>query len=114
MIIAIHLPPIMTGDLSETAPGETAGMAGKAPAENLEQPVFNVDGVAYAIADLPESVTILINDLLRFNQEQSELQFRLRTLQAAQQTYVSAIKQELEVLGVRPLSSSGDQGLVVE
>lgn len=73
-----------------------------------ERPVFNIDGVTYAMDSLPETVTLLINDLLRFNQEQGELQYRLRTIQAAQQTYVAVIKQELDVQGVTPLETSGE------
>lgn len=73
-----------------------------------ERPVFNIDGVTYAMESLPESVTLLINDLLRFNQEQGELQFRLRTIQAAQQTYVAVIKQELDAQGVIPLDTTLD------
>jgi len=71
---------------------------------SAERPVFNIDGVTYAIDSLPETVTAMINDLLRCSQEQNELQFRLRQLQAAQQTYVALIKQELDVQGVEPLS----------
>lgn len=71
-----------------------------------ERPVFNIDGVTYAIDSLPETVTAMINDLLRCSQEQNELQFRLRQLQAAQQTYVALIKQELEVQGVEPLTQA--------
>lgn len=74
-----------------------------------ERPIFNIDGVTYAMDSLPESVSILINDLLRFNQEQGELQFRLRTIQAAQQTYVAVIKQELETQGVTPLEPAEEQ-----
>ena len=69
-----------------------------------ERPVFNIDGVTYAIDSLPEGVTALINDLLRCSQEQNELQFRLRQLQAAQQTYVALIKQELEAQGIEPMA----------
>jgi hypothetical protein len=71
---------------------------------SAERPMFNIDGVTYAIDSLPETVTAMINDLLRCSQEQNELQFRLRQLQAAQQTYVALIKQELDVQGVEPLS----------
>lgn len=83
----------------------------QSPLENTElqdKPVFNLDGVSYAMDALPEAVTILINDLLRFNQEQGELNYRLRTLQAAQQTYVALIKQELEAQGVVPLASASE------
>lgn len=73
--------------------------------------MFNIDGVSYAMDGLPEAVVVLINDLLRFGQEQNELQYRLRTIQAAQQCYVTAIKQELDIHGVMPLNSNNDQNM---
>jgi hypothetical protein len=91
----------MADDSLETPP--------EAAADHQERPVFNIDGVSYAMDGLPETVVVLINDLLRFGQEQNELQYRLRTIQAAQQSYVAAIKQELDIHGVMPLSSSDDQ-----
>ena len=90
----------MADDSLET-PSEAVGQQ--------ERSVFNIDGVSYAMDGLPETVVVLINDLLRFSQEQNELQYRLRTLQAAQQNYVAAVKQELETHGVTPLDSSDDQ-----
>lgn len=81
----------------------------EAAADQQERPVFNIDGVSYPMDGLPETVVVLINDLLRFSQEQNELQYRLRTIQAAQQSYVAAIKQDLEIHGVMPLGSSDDQ-----
>ena len=90
----------MADDSLET-PSEAVGQQ--------ERPVFNIDGVSYAMDGLPETVVVLINYLLRFSQEQNELQYRLRTLQAAQQNYVAAVKQELETHGVTPLDSSDDQ-----
>ena len=74
-----------------------------------ERPMFNIDGVSYPIDSLPESIAALINDLLRFSQEQNELQYRLRLLQAAQQTYVAVIKQELEAQGVVPFEPADEQ-----
>ena len=85
-------------------PADQAGIDGLDGA--AERPVFNIDGVTYAIDSLPEGVTALINDLLRCSQEQNELQFRLRQLQAAQQTYVALIKQELDVQGIEPLAQA--------
>lgn len=91
----------MADDSFETPPD--------AAADQQERPMFNIDGVSYPMDGLPESVLVLINDLLRFGQEQNELQYRLRTIQAAQQSYVAAIKQELDINGVMPLDSSNDQ-----
>jgi hypothetical protein len=91
----------MAEDSFETPP--------EAAADQQERPMFNIDGVSYAMDGLPEAVVVLINDLLRFSQEQNELQYRLRTIQAAQQSYVAAIKQELNIHGVMPLDSSDDQ-----
>ena len=90
---------------SETS-DQTEGQGNDSGAD--ERPMFNIDGVSYPIDSLPESIAALINDLLRFSQEQNELQYRLRLLQAAQQTYVAVIKQELDVQGVVPLNATED------
>lgn len=95
--------------MSEDSFATTPEATGEVQAGVQERPVFNIDGVSYAIDGLPETVAILINDLLRFNQEQNELQYRLRIIQAAQQSYVAGIKQELAAQGVIPLESSDAQ-----
>jgi hypothetical protein len=92
----------MSDDSFETSQ-DTADGSGTALEE---RPLFTIDGVSYPIESLPETIAALINDLLRFSQEQNELQFRLRQLQAAQQTYVAVIKQELDAQGVVPLDTS--------
>ena len=94
------------GPSSET-PNETGGDFNGIGGD--ERPMFNIDGVSYPIDSLPESIAALINDLLRFSQEQNELQYRLRLLQAAQQTYVAVIKQELEAQGVVPFEPADEQ-----
>ena len=93
-------------DASSETSNETAADFNGTGAD--ERPMFNIDGVSYPIDSLPESIAALINDLLRFSQEQNELQYRLRLLQAAQQTYVAVIKQELDAQGVVPLDASED------
>lgn len=61
-----------------------------------------VDDVSYDANNLPEEIRALLKDLLRFNQELEELQYKLRKVQAAQQTYYETIKAELVARKVPP------------
>lgn len=63
--------------------------------------LVTVDGVSYDVDSLPEEVKALLNDLLRFNHEAEELQYRLRQVQAAQHTYYETIKAQLSEKGVK-------------
>ncbi|MBM3938673.1 MAG: hypothetical protein FJ333_08505 [Sphingomonadales bacterium] len=68
-----------------------------------QQPtLLTVDDKTYDVANIPDEVKVLVNDLIRLNQELTELQYRLRHSQAAQQTYVATIKAELERLQIPP------------
>ena len=70
---------------------------------NPPQPsLLTIDDRAYEISSIPDDIKVLVNDLIRVDQELAELQYRLRHTQAAQQTYVATIKSELKRLKVRP------------
>ena len=64
--------------------------------------LLTIDDEVYDIDAIPDEIKILINDLIRVNQELAEHQFRLRHAQAAQQTYIATIKSELKRLKVKP------------
>ena len=70
----------------------------------LEAPanLITVDDVSYDTESLPDEVKALLKDLLRFNHEAEELQYRLRQIQAAQQTYYETIKAQIIEKGVKP------------
>jgi predicted transcriptional regulator len=64
--------------------------------------LVTVDNVTYETDALPEEIKALLRDLLRFNHEAEELQYRLRQIQAAQQTYYETIKAQIAEKGVKP------------
>ena len=64
--------------------------------------LLTIDGTSYSIDSIPAEIKVLVSDLIRVNQELAELQYRVRHAQAAQQTYVATIKQEIERLGIEP------------
>ena len=68
--------------------------------------LLTIDGTSYAIDSIPAEIRVLVSDLIRVNQELAELQYRVRHAQAAQQTYVATIKQEIERLGIEPHSEN--------
>jgi len=70
--------------------------------DNQQPTLLTVDDKTYDVASIPDEVKVLVNDLIRLNQELGELQYRLRYSQAAQQTYVATIKAELERLQISP------------
>jgi hypothetical protein len=72
---------------------------------NTQPTLLTVDDKTYNVDSIPDEVKILVNDLIRVNQELGELQYRLRHGQAAQQTYVATIKAELERLNIPPYES---------
>jgi hypothetical protein len=79
-----------------------------APQEvGLEPNLIMVDDVSYDANSLPEEIRALLKDLLRFNQELEELQYKLRKVQAAQQTYYETIKAELIAKKVSPYKKLG-------
>jgi len=67
--------------------------------------LITVDDVSYDTESLPDEVKALLKDLLRFNHEAEELQYRLRQIQAAQQTYYETIKAQIIEKGVKPYHS---------
>ena len=77
------------------------------PEQSTSQPsLLTIDDTAYEISSIPDEIKVLVNDLIRVDQELAELQYRLRHTQAAQQTYVATIKAELKRLKVRPYQQS--------
>lgn len=65
--------------------------------------LITVDDVSYEADSMPDEIKALLRDLLRFNHEADELQYRLRQVQAAQQTYYETIKAQLIEKGVKPV-----------
>lgn len=55
----------------------------------------NINGQEHAFEDLPKNAQLLLQDLMRMDNEINELQYRLRQLQAAKQVYLSSLQQTM-------------------
>ena len=74
-----------------------------------QQPaLLTIDDQAYEVNAIPDEIKVLVNDLIRVDQELSELQYRVRHAQAAQQTYIATIKSEIKRLEVQPYQPTQD------
>ena len=49
----------------------------------------------YAFAELPRTAQLLLKDMMRLEQQVTQLQFELRHLQAAQQAYSSSLRKTM-------------------
>lgn len=85
-------------DKSEMEPVWTSGN----PIES-EQPLLTIDDKSYDASAIPGNVRLYVEDLVRNNQERTQLEFRLRQLDAARTAYLGAIREELEGSGAQPL-----------
>jgi hypothetical protein len=68
-----------------------------------EQPLLTIDDKSYDATTIPDNVRLYVEDLVRNNQERSQLEFRLRQLDAARTAYLAAIRDELQASGAQPL-----------
>ena len=94
--------------ITPSAKSSAAKSEPPAPQEaGLEPNLIVVDDVSYDANSLPEEIRALLKDLLRFNQELEELQYKLRKVQAAQHIYYETIKAELIAKKVSPCKKVG-------
>ena len=56
---------------------------------------ITIDDKSYDGSDLPDSVKAYISELVRVNNNKSTIEFRLRQLDAARNTYISSIKEDI-------------------
>ena len=68
-----------------------------------DQPLLTIDDKSYDATKIPDNVRLYVEDLVRNNQERSQLEFRLRQLDAARTAYLAAIRDELQASGAQPL-----------
>jgi hypothetical protein len=62
-------------------------------AANRSQVKVNLNGEEYNLEDLPKNAQMLLQDLMRMENEMNELQYRLRQMQAARQVYLANLQQ---------------------
>ena len=56
----------------------------------------------YDGSDLPETVSAYVAELLRANQNKTNLEFRLRQLDASRITFINLLKAEIDESGISP------------
>ena len=81
------------------------GKASNGEASSSERPLLTIDALSYDASSIPERVRVLLDDLVRNNQDRSQLEFRLRQLDASRLGYLSGIREELSSSGATPLNS---------
>ena len=67
-------------------------MTTTAPQTNLK---VNYNDRDYDFSELPRPAQLLVQDMLRLDQQVNQLQFELRHLQAARQIYGSSLRQAM-------------------
>ena len=65
-------------------------------------PLLTLDGRSYNMLEAPDSIKILIDDLMRIAREVNELQFKLRQAQLSQQAYIATIEKEIKDNNIEP------------
>ena len=70
--------------------------------ENDDSPTITIADKTYDGSDLPDTVKAYVSELVRANQNKSNIEYRLRQLDAARITFINCLKAEVEDSGVTP------------
>ena len=70
--------------------------------QNDDSPTITIADKTYDGSDLPDTVKAYVSELVRANQNKSNLEYRLRQLDAARITFINCLKTEVEDSGVSP------------
>ena len=69
---------------------------------NEESPSITIADKTYDGSDLPDTVKAYVSELLRANQNKTNLEYRLRQLDASRITFINSLKSEVEESGISP------------
>ena len=69
---------------------------------NKESPSITIADKTYDGSDLPDTVKAYVSELLRANQNKTNLEYRLRQLDASRITFINSLKSEVEESGISP------------
>ena len=67
-----------------------------------DSPTITIADKTYDGSDLPDTVKAYVSELVRANQNKSNIEYRLRQLDAARITYINCLKAEVEDSGISP------------
>ena len=69
---------------------------------NEDSPSITIEDKKYDGSDLPDTVKAYVSELLRANQNKTNLEYRLRQLDAARITFINTLQAAVEESGVSP------------
>ena len=69
---------------------------------NEDSPSITIANKTYDGSDLPDTVKAYVSELLRANQNKTNLEYRLRQLDASRITFINSLKSEVEESGISP------------
>ena len=70
--------------------------------QNDDSPTITIADKTYDGADLPDTVKAYVSELVRANKNKSNIEYRLRQLDAARITFINTLKEAVEASGVSP------------
>ncbi len=69
---------------------------------NSDSPSIKIADKTYDGSDLPDTVKAYVSELVRANQNKTNLEYRLRQLDASRITFINSLKAEVEESGISP------------
>ena len=69
---------------------------------NEDSPSITIADKTYDGSDLPDTVKAYVSELLRANKNKTNLEYRLRQLDASRITFINSLKSEVEESGISP------------
>ena len=70
---------------------------------NEDSPSITIADKTYDGSDLPDTVKAYVSELVRANQNKTNLEYRLRQLDASRITFINSLKAEVEESGISPI-----------
>ena len=67
-----------------------------------DSPSITIADKTYDGSDLPDTVKAYVNELVRANKNKTNLEYRLRQLDAARITFINSLKDAVEESGISP------------
>ena len=74
---------------------------------NEDSPSITIEDKKYDGSDLPDTVKAYVSELVRANQNKTNIEYRLRQLDAARITFINTLKDAVEASGVSPTEHEG-------
>ena len=72
-----------------------------------DSPSITIADKKYDGSDLPDTVKAYVSELVRANQNKTNIEYRLRQLDAARITFINTLKDAVEASGVSPTEHEG-------